>query len=368
MGWFPKGMSGLALVSLAFLTGCSMERLSETEASTTGRQEIATPSGTMTVKDSPRHHVYNEVALRKIMRYEGFHGMDFHSENQLLIRQDNKDYPPIPVEDGEIYPRNLYLYHTVKKEAKLIYGAPEIHCNAQYSPDKRHIYYVQNTEETGTAYIMDHEGKKRVPVSEKGRVHVFSGHWLNNEEVLYATFSGEIYRADLSGKKQLLVKTGKSSIKNTYLINDWVYYTTIDGELVAYNLKTKQTKGLKKNVVWVAPSPDQKWLALVVNEADSHMTLMLTDLQGRSKAKLNEASEIHGVSWSPDQTKLSYILSSQDAKQGLFVTDVRSNRAVQLTADVYHLIAPIKWDAASKNMLLSTVGEKGFVTYVFSLK
>lgn len=206
---------------------------------------------------------------------------------------------------------------------------------------------------------MDREGKSRVQVSEKGSIHYMAGQWINNEEVLYATFSGEIFRADRSGQKQRLVKTGRANIKNTHLLGDHVYYTTLQDEWVDYNLKTNQTHVVKKNVISVVPSPDQKRLALVVRQPDNLMALLLTDLQGKQLAKLNEALEIYGVSWSPDQQKLSYILSSQSlGKQGLFVTEMRSKRAVQLTADIYQIIAPIKWDDSSKRMMFTSVGRR----------
>ncbi|MBA4492737.1 hypothetical protein ACFO25_09420 [Paenactinomyces guangxiensis] len=376
-------VGAMAFICLSALPGCAhatwenKKPAAETERSDSipdHREQVTTPSGKkITVINNPNRFIYNEVALAKMDRYTGIRGMDFYHGGQLLVTRENKDTPPASVEGEKIYPQNLYLYHIQSKQAKLLHGESIHQGNAQYSPDKKHIYYVENSEETGTGYMMNKDGKQRKQVSERGAIHAFAGHWQNNREVLYATFAGEIYRADLDGKRTLLVKTGKSGISNVYQIGSNVYYTTADGDLKVYNMKTKKTKILKMKVMSLIPSPDQKRLAMVIGTDETKVALLLTDLQGNQKAKLAEGTQIYGISWSPDQSKIAYaVMSENRAKQGLFVADVKSLKSTPLSSEMESIIDPVKWDSSGKKLLISTVETKDldneFITYVITLK
>lgn len=378
----------VAFVAVAVLLGCSAQGggtpaetsqpanaiQDQPKQSTNQRVEVKTPSGKkITVLENPNKFIYNELALKKIDRYENVRGMDFYNDNQLLVVKDNQDIPPVSVEGEKTYAKNLYLYHTQTKKAELLYGGPFFHRNAQYSPDKKYIYYTQGFEETGTGYVMDKHGKNRVRVSDRGAIHIFAGGWLNDREVLYATFFGDIYRADVNGKKTLLVKTGKTNLANAKQIGSKLYYTTVDNQLRVHDLNTKKTQTIKKNVVWLIPSPDKKQFAMVLRIGETKMALVLTDLQGKQKAKLAEGTQIYGTSWSPDQSKLAFTVTSEKrGQQGLFVTDLKSLKSIQLSADLQTIADPIKWDRSSKKLLASTIGEKDlqavFTTYVITLK
>ncbi len=373
-----------AMVAFTILLGCSPQGGgSETENPANAhdqpkqtaeqRIKVKTPSGKeITVLENPNKFIYNELALKKIDRYENMRGMDFYSDNQLLVVRDNREMS-VPVEGEKNYARNLYLYNTQSKKAELLYGGPFFHHNAWYSPDKKYIYYTQGFEETGTGYVMDHKGENRVQVSDRGAVHIFAGRWLNDREVLYATFSGDIYRADRNGTKTLLVKTGKTNLSNVTLIGNHLYYTNVDNELRVYDLKSKKTRTLKKNVIWLIPSPDEQQFAMVERIGETRMALVLADLQGKQKAKIAEGTQIYGTSWSPDQSKLAYTVTSETkGQQGMFVTDLKSLKSIQLSADLQIIADPIRWDRSGKKLMASTIGEKDlqavFTTYVITLK
>lgn len=338
------------------------------------RVEVKHPSGkAITVLDDPNKFLYNDLALQKIDRYENIRGMDFDHDHQLLVVKGNKNQPT-SVEGEKTFPNNLYLYNAQSEKESLLYGEPYFHHNAQYSPDQTYIYYVRGMEETGTGFIMDRDGKKRVQVSDQGAIHIFSGKWMNDREVLYTTFLGDIYLADVNGNKRLLVQTGKAGISNPAFIGSQVYYTTVDHKLMVYDLKTKKTETLKNHVIRLIPSPDQKEFAMVLRSGENKMALVLTNLSGDQRAKLTEGNEVLGTSWSPDQTKLAYTVhSATRGQQGLFVTDMKTLKSTQLSADIQTVSDPIRWNRSSKKILASSMkpveDERAmFITYVFTLK
>lgn len=357
----------ISVVCIASSAGCTLRQANASE--TNSKKQIK-------VISSSNKELYNTIALEKIDRYENIRSMDWLNEDKILIVKDNINLgKSSELDDGtKTYNQNIYLYDLKDKSEKLLCGEAFNHGNAQFSPDKKYIFYnrVQNIDLAATGFVTTPKGNKSTKITNENNIFSFEGTWADNEHVIYRTMEGKIYLTDVNGKATEIVDTKEKNISNVSKVGSKVYYT-IDGKMFVYDLSTKQTKALKENVLWLIPSPDNTQFAMVKRTGETKMTLLITDLDGNEKASLAEGIQIFGTSWSPNQNNIAYtVTSGERGKNGLFVADVETKKITQLSPDMQDISDSIKWSPSSKKMLLSRVvtedNKRMFITNVITLK
>lgn len=334
----------IAATSAFILTSCGLQNQNDNVIIEKKHKKI-------TVLTKNEEVVTNELALEKIDRYEGTRGVDWLSEESILIERKNTDLPKTAMTDNGQYVHhiNLFSYDLMQNKLKVISGEENGQVGAIISPDKKHIFYKQSIDgNTGTGYIIDVNNKKKVKVSEVDKIFAFEGRWLNNNEVIFPTLDQQMYTADVQGN---IVKINPNTDKVTSL--------------------KKKLGGIK--VEWVIPSPDKKKFAIVRKITQTKRELFITDTNGKKTVTLAKGTQIFGSSWSPDSKSLAFSVISEDkGERGLFVIDVNTRKITQLSTDLDEISGPITWSPSGKKLLVSKVIMKNnkneFVAYILTLK
>lgn len=356
-------LCGAVLLSV---TACSAEN-------TESRQVVEKSGKKITVMDNISESVYTQLKLEGIDKAEGVRGTDFVSEDVIVVNKENRNLPPQTIEGQERYPYNLYLHtlstgkDTPLQEGEETYGAPQL------SPDKTHLFYKELHEATGLGYIMDLATGDSVKVSD-AEFRSEEGTWSDNEHVIFPDMEGNIVSTDVGGKQETVLKTGIPYVHEVIRTGSRILYVTgEDSQLSAYDTGTKQTKVLKKNVMWVVPSPDGSTLAIVERKGPGEMVLKLCDSEGNERSQLATGQQIFGTSWSPDGSKLAYATTaagSADDQQDLFITEAESGEQTPVLNDI-HLSDTLHWSPSGKKLLATASVLKDnayqFLTYVVSL-
>ncbi|OKP82273.1 PD40 domain-containing protein [Paenibacillus sp. P32E] len=364
----PGKMVQMLLCSAVLLSiaACSTEN-------TDSRQTVEKSGKKITVMDNTSESVYTKLKLAGIEKTEGIRGLDFVSEEVIVLDKENRNLPPQTVEGQERYPHNLYLrtlssgVDTPLQEGEKNYGA------AQLSPDKSRVFYKELYEATGLGFIMN----LATGVSVKASAAEFrseEGSWADNEHVLFPDMEGNIVKADVNGKQETVLKTGIPYVHEVVQSGSRILYITgEDSQLSAYDTETKQTKVLKKNVMWAIPSPDGSRLAIVERTKPGEMVLLICDSEGSEQSRLAAGQQIFGTSWSPDGSKLAYVTTSANAAEdqdGLFITEVETGEQTPVLNDI-EVADQLRWSPSGKKLLASVSVLKDnayqFITYVVKL-
>ncbi|WP_241781840.1 hypothetical protein [Paenibacillus sp. DMB5] len=287
--------------------------------------------------DNTSESVYTKLQLEGIDKVGGVRGLDWVSEDVIVVDKENKSLAPQLIEGTEQYPHNLYLQNlstgadTPLQEGDQNYGA------AQVSPDKKYVFYKETNEMVGLGYILGLESGSPVKVDE-APFRVEEGEWADEGHVIFPGMDGIIYRTDVQGTKETVVETGESYVHEVMQSGNIIYYVTgEDMQLTAYDTDSKQSKVLKSSVVWVIPSPDGSKLAIVKRTKPGEMVLVLCDSEGNEQAELASGQQVFGTSWSPDGSKLAYSLTAEnpaDDQNGVFITELDSGEQTQLLGDI----------------------------------
>lgn len=336
----------ITVFAIYILTGCGIGQQNESVVIEKNHKKI-------TVLTKDEEVVTNELALKKIDRYDGVNGTDWLSEDNILIEQKNIELPKTAMTyDGKYdYHMNLFSYDIHSKKSHAILGEEIGQIGPIVSPDKKYIFYKKSIDgTTGTGYIMDLSNKKSIKVSDIDKIFAFSteGRWINNNEIIYPTIDHKMFKADVHGN---IVKIDPNSD-------------------IVYSLKNK-FGGIK--VEWVLSSPNHKQFVIVRKISQTKRELFITDSLGRKSITLAKGTQIFGSSWSPNSKMVAYsVISENKGERGLFVIDVNSRKITQLSTDLDELSGPISWSPSGKKILVTKVlvtnNKNNFVTYVLSLK
>ncbi|WP_438493468.1 hypothetical protein [Paenibacillus sp. IHBB 3054] len=363
------GKSALLLVCTAVLLSTAACNTGATES----RQVIEKSGQKITVLDNTSESVYTKLELEGIDKVENVRGMDFVSEDSLVVDKENRQLPAQTVEGQKRYPHNLYLHNLSTGEDTPLLGGEKNYGSALLSPDKKHLLYKELEDFTGFGYIMNLETGVSVQVDDT-QFRSEEGKWIDNGQILFPDMEGNIFKADLKGDQEIVVKPGAAYVHEVVQSGSLIYYVTgEEAELNAYNTETKQSKLLKKSVMWVIPSPDGSRLAIVKRTKPGEMILVLCDTEGNEQSTLASAQQIFGTSWSPDGSKLAYALTAGNAasgQDGLFITEVETGEQTPVLADI-EVADQLRWSPSGKKLLASSGILKDnayqFITYVIRL-
>ncbi|MCL6604073.1 MAG: hypothetical protein K6T94_14485 [Paenibacillus sp.] len=358
------GLILLSTVSLLSITACGT-------GETSTRQVVEKSGKKITVMDNTMESVYTKLKLEGIDKVEGVRGMDWLSEDTLVVDKENKEMPPITVEGEKRYPHHFYLrelstgVETPLKEGEKSLGF------ALLSPDKKHVFYKETYEATGIGYIMNLETGVSVKTGD-AEFMTTEGEWSDNEHVIFPNMEGNIVKVDLKGNSEIAVDTGVSYVHNVVQSGNKIYYIAHeDSQLIAYDTESKQSAVLQKDIMWAIPSPDGSQLALVKRTAPTEMTLFLCDNAGNEQSKLASGTQVFGTSWSPDGKLLAYTTTNENGNENrLFITTIDTGEQTPISNDM-QASDKLRWSPSGKKLLTSTAVLKDntyqFIAYIIKL-
>ncbi|TYP71382.1 hypothetical protein [Paenibacillus methanolicus] len=362
------GITGL--VALLLLAGCSARDAAP------DREVIQKEEKTITVVGSEPVQKPAGIVVAKIDTLQGVRGMDWIGEEQLIVAKPNEQAAPIAVEGGTRYPFNLFVRDLAAGTDEILKQANEDQGGAIVSPDQKHVFYKQYEGETAKGLILNLDTGEAVPAGDTP-IGISDGEWADNERIVFTTEDGSLARADVTGKTELLYRTGDFAAANPRQRGDIVYYVGRNYSLNAYNTQTKKNERIASDVIWFIPSPDGKHFAVVKRVSKDgqplQMELVLTDTALKAKKTIAKGNQIFGASWSPDGARIGYTVTSEGGgTQGVFVADAVSGGATPVSVDVQYASDPLRWSPSGGKLITGTSEMKDnrmtFKTFVTTFK
>ncbi|ALP35358.1 hypothetical protein ASL14_03355 [Paenibacillus sp. IHB B 3084] len=341
------GKTGLILLATAILLSMTACSTGNTEA----RQVVEKSGKKITVMDNTTESVYTKLKLEGIAKIEGVRGMDWVSEGTLAVDKQNRKLSPVIIEGEKRYPHNLYQYDLASSGETPLLEGENSYGFAKLSPDRKHMLYQQLYESTGIGYIMNLETGVSVKMYD-AEFMAGEGVWEDTGHVIFPNMEGDIIRADVNGKSEVAVKTGQRSVSSVAQSGNMIYYVAM-GELIAYDIETKQSEVLKKNVWVVLPSPDGSKLAVVKHTKPGENVLVLCDTKGKELSTLASGMQLFGTSWSPDGSKLAYAVSEDGDKYRFFITEAETGEQTPVLGD-NGISDQLRWSPSGKKLLIPT--------------
>ncbi|MBB3108470.1 TolB protein [Paenibacillus phyllosphaerae] len=369
---FRTAAAAAGLACIIAITGCSASKANE------DREVITKPDKTITVVSSEPAKAEAGIDVGKIDKLDGVRGMDWISDELLVITKPNDQANQLTFEGTTRYPNNLYIRNVTTGADELLKQADLDQYAAIVSPDKKHLFFKQDDNGTVSGFIMDLSTREVVQTGTLP-LGLVDAEWVDNERLLFTTESGDIARSDLTGATEIIVEAGHPATINTKQIGSTIYYIGPNYTLYAYDTQAtaKEKKVLATDVVWFIPSPDGKQFAVVkkVNKDEDplKMELVLTDTALKTKKSIAKGNQIFGTSWSPDGTRLAYtVMNSDGGTQGIYVADAVSGETKQITVDAQYVSDTLRWNQAGNKVMAVTSSFVDnaikFVTYVTTLK
>lgn len=358
------------LAALLVLAGCSAGDAAP------DREVIRKEEKVITVVGSEPVEKPGGIVVAKIDTLEGARGMDWIGEEQLIVAKPNEQAAPIAGEGGTRYPNNLFVRDLASGNDEALKPANEDQGGAVVSPDRKHLFYKQYEGETAKGFILNLDTRETVRTGDTP-VGISDGEWADNERIVFTTEDGSLARADLTGKTDILFRTGDFATSSPKQRGDLIYYAGQNYTLFAYNTQTGTNSRLSSDVVWFIPSPDGKQFAVVKRISKDgqplQMELVLTDTELKVKKSIAKGNQIFGASWSPDGARIGYTVTSEGGgTQGVFVADAVSGTATPVSVDVQYVSDPLRWSPSGGRLITGTSEMKDnrltFKTYVTTFK
>jgi len=324
-------------MTIAAMTACS--------SNNQGRTTIKDGDKDITIIEPKTTTGSEELRVEKIEEYKDIRALDWQDEDRLLVSKKNTNVDKISVEGEQFHPNNLYILDTNDGEYKILNEERANQLFAEFSPDKKHIFYKTNNEETARGYIMDSQGKNVVSITGDKTIHFSAGKWIDNERVIYADFNNTVYEGDVSGKIVEIANLGPESTNKSIAMGEAFYYTvssvfrngdelyflTSDLDLKKYNLVSKETGLLDRNVLKIYPSKDFNKIAYVKMTEDQEVKLIVADLNFNKKT-LAEGMAISEAAWSPDGTRLVYsVVKEASEENGIYLSDLKTEKTSRIS-------------------------------------
>jgi len=362
-----KRSAAILLSSLLFLAGCQQQWNSN-------REELQVDGKTITLLDNPEKTSYEKEEMNAIVRLNDVRGMDWLSDDRILVDRENREMKPAHADGGVWYPHNIYVRAlSTGIDVPLLPGG-ENQGFAQASPDKNKIYYKTFSlqSSTGKGHLLDLSSGATTTLTGEDEIMLDNGRWIDNDSIVYSTIKGEIYELQTNdGKTRQLFNARTMFPGNLASLGDRIYYTTSNGSLIAVSSDLKEQSLLLNNALWMTPSPDRQRLAIVRRIKSGEAQLLITDLEGKVLNSVAQDSQIYGIAWSPDGTKLAYAgITSNGTARGVYVADTSTGLSATLALDVKFIADPLRWNPSGNRLMVSATlpdeqqSRNRFVTYL----
>ncbi|MFC5407653.1 hypothetical protein [Cohnella soli] len=350
----------LALTLLLLLLILSSCRQMQMPMTGSDREEVESTSGKrITVLDNPEPAAYGKSTSDAIVRLDGVRGMDWLSEDKILVGHPNRDFEPEQAEGMDWYPDNLYVLSLADKSESPLLPKNENQGFAQVSPDRMKVFYKTYSLQanTGMGHLYDFSTGKSVSFTEPDAMDIQNGRWVDNDTVAYATIDGSIWLAHTgSATPRKLLDTGIPFVTNIDYLNNRLYYSSLKGAMITATLDGQKPALLTTDrVVWMVPSPDEKRLAVVRRLKSGSMELNVTDLQGNVIQAIAQDAQIFGVAWSPDGSKLAYAgIAPNGTVRSIYVADPSTGLSAPLSLDAKFMDGLLRWSPTGNRIMVST--------------
>ncbi|BBI35063.1 TolB family protein [Cohnella abietis] len=364
--------SFLILASLIALIGCQSVNVGSVELGQSSNKQI-------TILDNPEKITYEKSSIDALVRLDDVRGMDWISEDEIIVDKENTDFPPEEAEGAQWYPHNLYIQSLQSGAQTALYPENRNQGFAQVSPDKSKLFYktFDLQANTGQGYLMDIPTRKTFAFTERDAMEVGNGRWVDNNSLVYASIEGTIYFANVDiPQPKKLIETRIPFISNISYLNNKLYYTTPYNDKNTANLlfgspKEKQVASSLDKVLSVVPSPDDQKLAIVRRIKSGAVELLITDLQGNILTAVAQDSQIFGTAWSPDGTRLAYAaLGYSGVLRGIYVADESTGLSNALSVDIKFISDTLQWSPTGNRLMITSTqpdeqkNRNRFVTYL----
>ncbi|ASA25238.1 hypothetical protein [Paenibacillus donghaensis] len=354
----------LGLVVL-LISGCGTK---DTEA----RQVVQKDGTAITVLDNTAESVYTSLKLERIDRIDELRGMDWIDEDTLVVSRENRQLNPETIEGEARYPRNLYRYELASASQSALVEGDHTYGSAQFSPDKRHMFYMELYESTGMGYIMDMASGQSVKLDDK-EFMMDEGVWADDAHVIYSDMEGAVKRADLKGASEAILQVEGARAQGAVQSGNVIYYI-VGGEagqqLFAWDGDTKTTAMLSENVTSVLPSPDGSRLALHKRIGPGKVELLLSDAEGKTLSTVASGMQVFGTNWSPDGSKLAYAVSENGDQYRFFIMELETGEQTEVLGN-NDVSDQLQWSPSGKKLMIPTGELKDNVykstTYIINL-
>jgi len=328
---------------------------------------------TICVVEDTKNILADNIIVSKMDTYEGILGYDWLDENQIIASKENKELKPIKTQIGEFEVQNLYSYDLNSKKEKSIADKSKCQTYAISSPDKKHIFYVNDFEKENMGYITDSEGNIKLKINEPSMdlADLTQAYWINDNELImpYMNIKG-FYTVKIDGTSTKIenVEEGTMAtedaldglcIMDPVKVGDKIYYRTQfkgNKKMKVYDVNTKETKEFIKNdVMDFQLSPDKQHFIMDVIYPDKQKnTLIVADLDVKN-IKILDEGYIFGENWSPDGKNVSYI-SNEEGKEGIYLVDIKTNKKELISKGEYYV--PLAFSPSGKKIMVHVTQEK----------
>jgi len=356
------------------LSGCTIRGVPREKINIDGK-EITILSTSPSLK-SEKVVPSDDFTIEKISLYNGIRGEDWLSDDTILITKENAEMEPIAVFDQMSKIRNLYSYNLKTGEEKSIYDETEYMWMPIISPDKKYIFSENVKSGNYSGLILDLDGQVKATVKEdtaKGfHISFNNAKWVDKETVIVPTSGDGVSLINVNSNILHIEDIGEMQTDSAVMVGNKIYYVSVERNLIAYDINSKQKEIVKKNVLNFELSPNKDLFAIEKKISEGKNALMIIDVDGNEKTTLTEGKMVFGISWSPDQSKIAYVVTTIDeSNSGLYVMDLNSQNSLYVSSDYLGIDNGLKWSPSSDKILASIVEVKEMKaidnTYVITL-
>ncbi len=215
-----------------------------------------------------------------------------------------------------------------------------------------------------TEQIETEEKRKLIQITDRYLTAPFIDE-KNNKIRYIAKSNGLLYETDLEGKNESkipfvglggLVKTIWSDSGDKF-IN--IYSDAFGIKRFFYDLKSKKTEPLNKNITWVAYMPKTDKLAYHYYDSFQNInSIAISDPDGKNaKSILNTRLKDVRLRWINEEKISISTAPSGLAQNILYYTDINNPKMIKVLSDIYGLT--YKWSENGSKIIFSQTDEKG---------
>ncbi len=364
-------IAAVLAVLLAF-TACSMQQEGD-------RTVVREPDKSIVVIENESTEADPvQVSVEKIDKYEGMEITDWLDDQTVVLAKENRELGKMSLtENGEFYPRSLYLYNLDTKEYKTVKAQKNMFLGgATLSSDKKHLLYYEYSIGDTAYYLVSMDDPGQSPVKEDNLGPAYTAKWADAENVIGVSYGGGgAYMTGTDRKLTQIAGLQEEQLFTVRKMQDKIYYITLETadspffQLYMLNPATGEKKDLKvENADGIIPSPDGKQI-LISQRVGSTKKLLLADADGNILRTVAEGTELTGVSWSPDQRMIAYRLESVvngTTSSGLYLYDVFAGKSLQIAVNTGS--AETSWSPSGKKIAVAELDGRSYNSSIIYLK
>ena len=304
----------------------------------------------------PEELVDNRMEVENIQNYENVFLTDWLKDTQVLALKKNENLDMLALEElSDQYPTSIYRLDVETDEMNVILEKENTNLGqAVLSPNRSYILYSEYTLGDPVYYIYDLNTEESFKLTNDLLGGAMSAKWVEGNEVIGASYSGGIYKADSQGSMELIEGITDEMVFLAEKMGNTIFYNTNSHPtLKSYNVETQENITLPFEAVRdILASPSGEQL-LILNANEEMMTLYIYDIIEATYEKVAESVLINGISFSPSGGKIAYIESQSSEGGGtLFVQDLVREEKIEINKNINY--GTTDWSPSEKQMIYTT--------------